>query len=102
MRHTGRAVAKAGYSDPRAFCGRRRAYRIKVTSGITESSHLSVPSVGAVCYLNLHWGPPVEIPECCPYDMCELKHGSKENIGLITVNPKIYHFRVRIKCYIQK
>ena len=53
MRHTGRAVAKAGYSDPRAFCGRRRAYRIKATSGITESSHLSVPSVGAVCYLDV-------------------------------------------------
>ena len=53
MRHTGRAVAKAGYSDPRALCGRCRAYRIKVTSGITESSRLSVPSVGAVCYLDV-------------------------------------------------
>ena len=53
MRHTGRAGAKAGYSDPRAFCGRRRAYRIKATPGITESSRLSVPSVGAVCYLDV-------------------------------------------------
>ena len=53
MRHTSRADAKAGYSDPRAFCGRRRAYRIKATLGITESSRLSVPSVGAVCYLDV-------------------------------------------------
>ncbi len=53
MRLTSRAEAKAGYSDPRAFCGRRRAYRIKATSGITELSRLSVPSVGAVCYLDV-------------------------------------------------
>ena len=53
MRPTSRADAKAGHSDPRAFCGRRRAYRIKATSGITESSRLSVPSVGAVCYLDV-------------------------------------------------
>ncbi len=53
MRHTGRADAKAGLSDPRVFCGRHRAYRIKATLGITESSHLSVPSVGAVCYLDV-------------------------------------------------
>jgi len=53
VRHTGRAVAKAGYSDPRVFCGRHRAYRIKATSGITELSRLSVPSVGAVCYLDV-------------------------------------------------
>ena len=53
MRHTGRADTKVGYSDPRALCGRCRAYRIKATSGITELSHLSVPSVGAVCYLDV-------------------------------------------------
>ena len=53
VRHTGRADAKAGYSDPRALCGRCRAYRIKATLGITESSRLSVPSVGAVCYLDV-------------------------------------------------
>ena len=53
MRHTGRAVAKAGHSDPRAICGSRRAYRIKATLGITESSRLSVPSDGAVCYLDV-------------------------------------------------
>lgn len=60
MRQTSRAVAKAGYSDPRALCGRCRAYRIKVTSGITESSLLSVPSVGAVCYLNNDIGVPFQ------------------------------------------
>jgi hypothetical protein len=53
VRHTSRAGAKAGYSDPRALCGRCRAYRIKATPGITESSRLSVPSVGAVCYLDV-------------------------------------------------
>ena len=53
MRHTGRAETKVGSSDPRAFCGKRRAYRIKATPGITELSHLSVPSVGAVCYLDV-------------------------------------------------
>ena len=53
MRHTGRAVAKAGYSDPRELYGRFRAYRIKATPGITQSSRLSVPSVGAVCYLDV-------------------------------------------------
>ncbi len=53
MRKTVRAVAKAGYSDPRVFCGRHRAYRIKATLGITESSRLSVPSVGVVCYLDV-------------------------------------------------
>ena len=53
MRLTSRADAKAGFSDPRVFCGRHRAYRIKATLGITESLHPSVPSVGAVCYLDV-------------------------------------------------
>jgi hypothetical protein len=41
-RLTGRAGAKAGLSDPRMPCGRHRAYRIKVTPGITA---WSVPRV---------------------------------------------------------
>ena len=53
MRTTLRAETKVGHSDPRVLCGRHRAYRIKVTPGITESSRLSVPSVGAVCYLDV-------------------------------------------------
>jgi hypothetical protein len=53
VRLTSRSGAKAGYSDPRALCGKRRAYRIKATPGITELSRLSVPSVGAVCYLDV-------------------------------------------------
>ena len=53
VRLTSRSDAKAGHSDPGALCGRRPAYRIKATPGITESSHLSVPSVGAVCYLDV-------------------------------------------------
>ena len=53
VRLTGRADAKAGHSDLRVFCGRHRTYRIKATLGITESSRPSVPSVGAVCYLDV-------------------------------------------------
>ena len=58
VRHTSQADAKAGHSDPRVFCGRHRAYRIKATLGITESSRLSVPSVGAVCYLDVDSSHP--------------------------------------------
>ena len=53
MRDTARAETKVGLSDPRVFCGRHRAYRIKATPGITESSRLSVPSDGADCYLDV-------------------------------------------------
>ena len=68
VRHTSQADAKAGHSDPRVICGSHRAYRIKATLGITESSHLSVPSVGAVCYLYLHWGPLRAIARCWSED----------------------------------
>ena len=34
-RHTGRAGAKAGLSDPAALCGKAVAHRIKATPGIT-------------------------------------------------------------------
>ena len=78
MRHTGRAVAKAGHSDPRAICGSRRAYRIKATLGITESSRLSVPSVGAVCYLDVG---------LTLMGLGHLKSNLQVNIWLITVDP---------------
>jgi hypothetical protein len=35
VRHTGRAGAKAGPSDPLVACGRARVHRIKATPGIT-------------------------------------------------------------------
>ena len=90
MRHTGQAGAKAGYSDPRALCGRCRAYRIKATSGITESSRLSVPSVGVVCYIDI--GVPMQQ---CIGAVLETQNlmCSQDKHGLITVNPKLIIYK---------
>ena len=53
VRLTGRAVAKAGPSDPAVESGIAVAHRIKGTLGITGLSHPSVHSDGAVWHLDV-------------------------------------------------
>ena len=53
MRPTGRAVAKAGASDPTVKCGIAVAYRIKATLGITGLSCPSAHSDGKVWHLDV-------------------------------------------------
>ena len=53
MRHTGRAVAKAGLSDPLAVYGCAKDHRIKATPGITGLSCPSAHSDGKVWHLDV-------------------------------------------------
>jgi len=53
VRHTGRADAKAGPSDPLVVRGHAKAYRIKATLGITGLSCPSVHSDGKVWHLDV-------------------------------------------------
>ena len=52
-RHTGRAGAKAGLSDPTVACGSAEAQRIKGTPGITGLLPPSAHSDGAVWHLDV-------------------------------------------------
>src|SRR5438874_12304056 len=52
-RHTGRAGAKAGHSDPAVACGSAVAQRIKGTPGITGSSSPRVHIDGGVWHLDV-------------------------------------------------
>src|SRR5918997_274522 len=52
-RHTGRAGAKAGHSDPAVACGSAVAQRIKGTPGITGSSSPRVHIDGKVWHLDV-------------------------------------------------
>ena len=52
-RHTSRAGAKAGYSDPVVLHGRAIAHRIKVTIGITGLSPPRVHIDGEVWHLDV-------------------------------------------------